>query len=282
MAQHSKGRGAFDPHGEEACKRYGRPSSTSFGHRSLPVGGRAFGQGGARAIPFNPNGGELGGENRTLWLNGIAPVLLGLGLVGLFIEFKTPGFGIFGTLGLILLLVFFGSKYVAGLAGPRRTPGFSWGCAWWPLKYSFFRVFVARYRGAVVDRWVGFLGHGRRWPILISFGRRNCFAIRPSNSYRHRTGLGGVLCRLTNFAENSVLELDDLERDRGWPPKHRRIEKRRYRAFRNCIGLAWRDGFRALPCRLCHHRRGTGRGQIEVGQDSKGEKIRVIDNNGLG
>ena len=47
-------------------------------------------------------------------------VLLGLGMVSLFIEFKTPGFGIFGVLGLILLLVFFGSKFVAGLAGQEE------------------------------------------------------------------------------------------------------------------------------------------------------------------
>ena len=35
----------------------------------------------------------------------------------LFIEFKTPGFGIFGIGGLVLLGIFFASHYVAGLAG---------------------------------------------------------------------------------------------------------------------------------------------------------------------
>jgi membrane-bound serine protease (ClpP class) len=36
------------------------------------------------------------------------------------VEFKTPGFGIFGVAGIILLLIFFGSKYVAGLAGQEE------------------------------------------------------------------------------------------------------------------------------------------------------------------
>ena len=42
---------------------------------------------------------------------------MGLGILLLFIEFKTPGFGIFGIGGLILLGIFFISHYIAGLAG---------------------------------------------------------------------------------------------------------------------------------------------------------------------
>ena len=56
-------------------------------------------------------------EDLGLWLNSIGPILMGLGMLLLFIEFKTPGFGVFGAGGLTLLLIFFGSKYVAGLAG---------------------------------------------------------------------------------------------------------------------------------------------------------------------
>jgi membrane-bound serine protease (ClpP class) len=59
-------------------------------------------------------------EEAGIWLNGIAPIILSIGLVCIFVEFKTPGFGIFGVAGLILLLVFFGSKYVAGLAGQEE------------------------------------------------------------------------------------------------------------------------------------------------------------------
>ena len=56
-------------------------------------------------------------EEFAKWMNGIAPVLMGLGVLLLFIEFKTPGFGIFGIGGLVLLAVFFASHYIAGLAG---------------------------------------------------------------------------------------------------------------------------------------------------------------------
>jgi membrane-bound serine protease (ClpP class) len=50
-------------------------------------------------------------------MNQFAPLLMGLGGLLLFIEFKTPGFGIFGIGGLICLGIFFASHYVAGLAG---------------------------------------------------------------------------------------------------------------------------------------------------------------------
>ena len=59
-------------------------------------------------------------EDLGLYLNGIAPMIMGIGMLLLVIEFKTPGFGIFGVSGIILMLIFFGSKYVAGLAGSEE------------------------------------------------------------------------------------------------------------------------------------------------------------------
>ena len=56
-------------------------------------------------------------EEIAKWMNAIAPLLMGLGVLLLFIEFKTPGFGIFGIGGLVLLGIFFISHYIAGLAG---------------------------------------------------------------------------------------------------------------------------------------------------------------------
>ena len=56
-------------------------------------------------------------ENLGLFLNSIGPLIMGVGMLLLIIEFKTPGFGIFGVSGILLMLIFFGSKYVAGLAG---------------------------------------------------------------------------------------------------------------------------------------------------------------------
>ena len=56
-------------------------------------------------------------ESLAQYLSVISPILMGLGILGLIIEFKTPGFGIIGIAGISLLLVVFASNYVAGLAG---------------------------------------------------------------------------------------------------------------------------------------------------------------------
>lgn len=56
-------------------------------------------------------------EQLAVWLTAISPLLLGLGLLALFIEFKTPGFGVFGITGIVLLAVVFLSNFVAGLSG---------------------------------------------------------------------------------------------------------------------------------------------------------------------
>ena len=56
-------------------------------------------------------------ERLAVWLNAIAPVLMGLGVICLFIEFKTPGFGFFGVAGIVLLAVVFLGHYVAGFSG---------------------------------------------------------------------------------------------------------------------------------------------------------------------
>jgi len=56
-------------------------------------------------------------EQLAVWLSGLVPLMLGLGLLALFIEFKTPGFGIFGVAGLTLLGLVFLSNFVAGLSG---------------------------------------------------------------------------------------------------------------------------------------------------------------------
>ena len=106
--------------GEEACALYGDPPQSLLGlgvYQSVEeLLDKRWGKGNYHLLKMEVNWAEKTG----LWLNGIAPILLGLGMVSLFIEFKTPGFGIFGVLGLILLLVFFGSKYVVGLAGQEE------------------------------------------------------------------------------------------------------------------------------------------------------------------
>ena len=56
-------------------------------------------------------------ESLAKWMNTFAPALMGIGLLFLFLEFKTPGFGLFGGLGIACIAIFFASQYIAGLAG---------------------------------------------------------------------------------------------------------------------------------------------------------------------
>ncbi|MBL9214206.1 MAG: ATP-dependent Clp protease proteolytic subunit [Opitutaceae bacterium] len=56
-------------------------------------------------------------ERLAQFLNSISPLLLGLGLLAIFIEFKTPGFGVFGIVGIALLGIVFLGSYVAGFSG---------------------------------------------------------------------------------------------------------------------------------------------------------------------
>lgn len=55
-------------------------------------------------------------EEMVRFLERIAPVLLGIGFVALWIEFKAPGFGLPGILGALCLATVFLSKYLVGLA----------------------------------------------------------------------------------------------------------------------------------------------------------------------
>ncbi len=58
-----------------------------------------------------------GFESVAFWITTFAPVLLIGGVVGAYIEMKTPGFGIPGIVSLICFALFFGGHFIAGLAG---------------------------------------------------------------------------------------------------------------------------------------------------------------------
>lgn len=58
-----------------------------------------------------------GFEQIALWLTALAPVLLLLGMIGAYIEFKTPGVGVAGVVSAICFALFFLGHYLAGLAG---------------------------------------------------------------------------------------------------------------------------------------------------------------------
>jgi len=58
-----------------------------------------------------------GFEHAALWLTRLAPVFLVAGMLGAYLEFKTPGFGLFGVASAVAFLLFFTGHYVAGLTG---------------------------------------------------------------------------------------------------------------------------------------------------------------------
>ena len=66
-------------------------------------------------------------EEFAKWINAIAPALLSIGVLLLFIEFKTPSFGLIGGLGLACICIFFLSSYIAGLAGKEMIVIFALG-----------------------------------------------------------------------------------------------------------------------------------------------------------
>jgi membrane-bound serine protease (ClpP class) len=77
-------------------------------------------------------------ERLAQYLNVIAPLLMGLGVLCLFIEFKTPGFGFFGIAGIVLLAVVFLGQYVAGLSGHEPMILFALGLLLLALEVFFF------------------------------------------------------------------------------------------------------------------------------------------------
>ena len=122
----------------EASKTYGDPP-----HALLAAGtakntedllGQKFGPGGYEIVRFD----VTWSEQLAVWLNAIAPVLMGLGVICLFIEFKTPGFGFFGVAGIVLLAVVFLGHYVAGFSGHEPMILFALGLLLLALEVLFF------------------------------------------------------------------------------------------------------------------------------------------------
>lgn len=58
-----------------------------------------------------------GFERMAFFITMLAPLLLLGGIIGAYIEFKTPGFGIPGICSIICFALFFTGHYIAGLAG---------------------------------------------------------------------------------------------------------------------------------------------------------------------
>lgn len=113
----------------EAVEEYGSPP-----HPLLAEGiaedldsllAQRYGQGMATVYQFQ----ITWSEEFAKYLDAISPILLALGLLALFIEFKTPGFGVFGITGLALVGIVFVGNHLAGLAGQEAILLFILGLA---------------------------------------------------------------------------------------------------------------------------------------------------------
>lgn len=100
----------------QAEKEYGDPpkpllSSGTVGKIEEVI--EKLGFAGAKVTRVEPLGAEVLGS----WLSRISPLLMLIGIVGIYIEMKTPGFGLPGIIGISAFALYFVSSYIAGLAG---------------------------------------------------------------------------------------------------------------------------------------------------------------------
>lgn len=72
-----------------------------------------YGEGNFETVYFNVSWSE----KLAQYLSMIAPLLIGGGILMLYLEAQSPGFGFFGILGIILFVIFFATNFVTGLAG---------------------------------------------------------------------------------------------------------------------------------------------------------------------
>jgi membrane-bound serine protease (ClpP class) len=63
---------------------------------------------------------------------------MGVGLLAIYLEFKTPGFGVFGITGIVCLAIVFLSNFVAGLSGQEPILIFGLGLVLVFLEFIFF------------------------------------------------------------------------------------------------------------------------------------------------
>ncbi|MBT9450132.1 hypothetical protein ICN84_08600 [Akkermansia glycaniphila] len=76
------------------------------------------------------NAEPTGFEQIAMWLAMISPLLILIGMAGIFIEFKTPGFGIGGIAAIVAFsLFFFGNNVAGNLAGYEMVALFVLGIA---------------------------------------------------------------------------------------------------------------------------------------------------------
>jgi membrane-bound serine protease (ClpP class) len=121
----------------EAAREYGDPPKPllSLGTvRNLETLVEELGYGDAAVVRVEPTGAE----RLASWLNMLSPVLLLIGIVGIYFEIKTPGFGLPGIVGLVAFALYFLGSYVAGFSGMEWLLIFILGLVLVALEFFLF------------------------------------------------------------------------------------------------------------------------------------------------
>ena len=134
----------------QAAKEYGNPPKALLSSGTVESQDALLqqpGYAGAQRIDIKPTGAEKLG----IWINAIAPILLIIGIVGLYIEFKTPGFGLPGIIGIKAFAIYFLGGYVAGLSAAGWVIVFVVGLILVMVElFVFPGTFIAGIMGAVL------------------------------------------------------------------------------------------------------------------------------------
>jgi len=176
---------------DEAMKEYGEPPSPLLGAGIAPsleaLTDTLLGKGNYTVTTLE----ITWSENLAQYITGIAPLLLAAGLILIFIEFKTPGFGIFGIGGGIILGVVFFGHYSAGLSGHEAAMFFFIGFALVLIDLFFIPGFFAlAVPGAVLMLGSLLWGMSDIWPDQ-PLDWDSGFLFRPLVNLT--TGLGGAI-----------------------------------------------------------------------------------------
>lgn len=101
---------------EEAAKTYGDPPKPLLSSGTVNTLEEMIGKAGLSGAEI-VRVEQTGLETFARWIVSIAPILLLAGIVGIYVEFKVPGFGLPGIAGAACLLLFFFGHQIAGLSG---------------------------------------------------------------------------------------------------------------------------------------------------------------------
>jgi membrane-bound serine protease (ClpP class) len=126
---------------QEAAQTYGNPPKpllSSGTVQSLDELVRKIGGPDARVVKIEPTGFE----RLARFIVMLSPFLLSAALLCGYIEFKTPGFGVFGAIGIVLALLFFFGHSIAGLSGHEHIIIFLIGVALIAVELFFLPGFL--------------------------------------------------------------------------------------------------------------------------------------------